>query len=227
MPTDKQPSSDQKERFQNSFILQAWLVLTLALIFGIALAGVQASLGPKIEANKINETKLKIPEVLLGAAKAEKMARENLSLVMEPLLVSIEKNSQKKIYNVYKATFPNGELAGWVAKAKGQGYADKIELLVGFDPKVTRLTGLFILDQKETPGLGNKIIEKKWRGQFIQKSTNKHLKVVKTSAKTENEIDAITGATISSKSVAGIINTTVTDLKKKLAIKALENKKEK
>lgn len=220
--TSREQTPEINERFQNSFILQAWLVLTLALLFGAGLAGVQASLGPKIEANKINETKQKIPEVLLGTEQAEKLTKENKTLKIDPLVITVEKNNQKKSYSVYKASYPDGTLAGWVAKAKGQGYGDKIELLVGLNPNVTRLTGLFILDQKETPGLGNKIITEEWRSQFTQKPTGKNLVVVKTGAKSENEINAITGATISSKSTTAIINTTVTNLKAQLAQKAME-----
>lgn len=220
--TSNEQTSETNERFQNSFILQAWLVLTLALLFGAGLAGVQASLGPKIEANKINETKQKIPEVLLGAEQAAKLAAENKTLDVEPLVISVEKNNQTKTYSVYKASYPDGTLAGWVAKAKGQGYGDKIELLVGLNPDASQLTGLFILDQKETPGLGNKIIEPDWRGQFVQKPTDKNLQVVKTGAKSENEINAITGATISSKSTTTIINTTVANIKPQLAQKAME-----
>lgn len=221
-------STHQKEntRFQNSFLLQAWLVLLLAILFGASLAGVQASLGPRIEENKINETRQKIPEVLLGSEAAEKMARENLSLVIDPLSVTVEKNNRQKTYAVYRATSKDGELAGWVAKAAGQGYADKIELLLGLDPDATHITGVFVLDQKETPGLGNKVIEPSFRGQFAQKLTEKRLKVVKTGAKDENDINAITGATISSRSVTSLINTTVADLKKPLTSKAQENIKE-
>jgi electron transport complex protein RnfG len=104
-----------------------------------------------------------------------------------------------------------------VAKTGGQGYADKIEILIGFDHALKTITGLFVLDQKETPGLGNKIIEPAWRGQFKDKSTQTPLSVVKTGAKAAHEINAITGATISSKSVTGIINSATGDLKKSLA----------
>ena len=91
--------------------------------------------------------------------------------------------------------------------------ADKIELLVGFDPGMDTITGLFVLDQKETPGLGNKIITPKWRGQFIGRQLATPLAAVKGGAQKAHEIDAITGATISSKSVVNIINTAAVDLR--------------
>jgi electron transport complex protein RnfG len=111
-------------------------------------------------------------------------------------------------------------LAGWVAKTAGQGYADKIEMLVGFDPLVREITGIFVLEQKETPGLGNKIVTEEWRRQFAAKPTDKPLAAVKGKAKADNEIDAITGATISAKAVTDIINTAVKDLRDPLTAKA-------
>jgi electron transport complex protein RnfG len=104
-----------------------------------------------------------------------------------------------------------------VVKTAGQGYSDKVELLLGLDPTFTKITGLFILEQKETPGLGNKMIFPEWRGQFIGKPTAPPLKVVKTGAQAKNEIDAITGATISSRSVVSIVNGAVQALREPLA----------
>ena len=207
------------ERLKNNNIIQAWLVLTLALCFGASLAGIQLTLAPTIEANKINETRQKVPELVLGAEMAQKMAEEDRALEIMPHTFDVEKQGKKTFYSVFEAV-SNGKLAGWVAKTRGQGYADKIELLIGLDPMVENITGLFVLDQKETPGLGNKIITQKWRKQFIKKDTRNPLVVVKKGAKASNEIDAITGATISSKSVTNIINTAINDLKGPLAAKA-------
>ena len=100
-----------------------------------------------------------------------------------------------------------------MVKTGGQGYADRIELLLGLDPALETITGLFILEQKETPGLGNKIIEPQWRNQFIGKQTDSWLTVVKTAETGKQEIHAVTGATISSRAVAGIVNNAVAALK--------------
>jgi electron transport complex protein RnfG len=75
--------------------------------------------------------------------------------------------------------------------------------------------GLFVLEQKETPGLGANITNKPWRKQFSGKPA-KPLVAVKTGAQAPGEIDAITGATISSKSVTRILNSALSDLKNKL-----------
>ncbi len=202
--------------FKDSNLFQAWLVLLLATAFGSALAGVQTRLGPVIEANKTRETLAKIPALVLGEDQAQQLNRQKKSLSITSRTIEIEKNGIKKFYTVYDAAFKDGTLAGYVAKASGQGYADKIELLLGLDADARNITGLFILDQKETPGLGNRIIEKPWRDQFLKKPSATRLVVVKGNPDKSKEIDAISGATISSRSVTGIVNKTITDIKAQL-----------
>ena len=200
-----------------NFFSQAWLVLVLAICFGGLLAGMQILLGPIIEANKINETLERVPVLVFGAAHATELSQSGMEI--NPLSVGVDTAGKTVRYNVYE-TKSDGKLAGWVTKSAGQGYADKIEILIGFDPGMDKITGLFVLDQKETPGLGNKILENDWRGQFLDKSTAKPLTPVKGKSSAPNEIDAITGATISSKAVTDIINTAVADLRQPLADKA-------
>ncbi len=119
---------------KNNYIIQAWLVLILAICYGGALASIQLTLAPIISENKINETREKVPELVFGEKKAKNMASKGETLDIEPTMVSVEKGDKKISYSVFKA-MDNGEIAGWVAKSSGQGYADKIELLIGLDPK--------------------------------------------------------------------------------------------
>ena len=217
MDATQADQSGTPKGFQNNYIVQAWLVLILALCFGVGLAGVQMGLGPKIEANKLNETREKVPELVLGAEQARQLADQGQSLTVKPHSLAIDKQGKKTFYSVYEASAADGQRAGWVIKTAGQGYADKIELLVGLDAGASEITGLFVLEQKETPGLGNKIITTQWRNQFLHKKTDQPLVAVKTDARAANEINAVTGATISSKSVCSIINAAVQDLQPKLA----------
>ena len=215
-PMEPMPLSTM-ERLVNNNIIQAWLVLMLAIFFGVSLAGVQLTLGPKIEENKINETREKVPELVLGREKALELAQAGKHLEITPRSVSIQKTGKTATYNVFEARDADNTLLGWVVKTGGQGYADKIELLLGLDPSAARISGLFVLEQKETPGLGNKIVTDEWRGQFIDKPTDQRLGVVKGGKGGDRNINAITGATISSRSVTDIINTAIADLKGPLA----------
>lgn len=212
---DAQAATAPSGGFRDNNIVQAWLVLCLAICFGATLAGMQLALGPTIEQNKVNETMAKVPELILGTELAHKLAAENQALTIEPRTVSVEVGGRQQSYSVFDAKY-QGNRKGWVVKTGGQGYADKIELLVGLDPSFSTITGLFVLEQKETPGLGNKITFPEWRGQFIGKPTAPALKVVKTGAQAKSEIDAITGATISSRAVTTIVNTAIKALREPL-----------
>mgnify|MGYP001827282595 CR=1 FL=1 len=213
---DAQATTAPSGGFRDNNIVQAWLVLCLAICFGSTLAGMQLALGPTIEQNKVNETMAKVPELVLGQELAAKMAAENQALEISPRTISVEVGGRQQSYSVFEAKY-QGNSKGWVIKTGGQGYADKIELLLGLDPALTTITGLFVLEQKETPGLGNKIIFPEWRGQFIGKPIDPALTVVKTGAKTKTEVDAITGATISSRAVTTIVNSAIKALKEPLS----------
>ncbi len=218
---------EPENRFQNSNLAQAWLVLVMALFFGATLAAVQINLSGVISKNKLSETLDRIPELVWGASAGGKMTAENKAVEILPGSVTIKTGVKTDTYSLFKVTHQQ-KLAGWVIKASGQGYADKIELLIGVDPEVKTLTGLFILEQKETPGLGNKITFPEWRRQFVNKQTAPPLVVVKGGPATGNTIDAITGATISSRSVTAIVNRVMAAIKGKLtpdAVRLSERRK--
>ena len=193
--------SDQPK--SGGYIRQAWLVILLALGYGAALAGVQTGLGPIIEANKKAETYGVVPELVSGADGAKTEA------------VEIE-GKDGRVSTAYKALSESGKQKGWVLPGSGQGFADKIDLLIGLTTDVSTITGIYILDQKETPGLGNYIVEEEFRSRFADKSTAQPLTVVKADPTKPNDILAITGATISSDSVTNIVNKTIANFEESL-----------
>ena len=119
------------------------------------------------------------------------------------------------------ATTAAGHL-GWVVGASGQGFADRIELLIGLSARGDTITGLYVLEQKETPGLGSKITGD-FQEQFARKDPAKGLEVTKDKpAEGANQIRAIAGATVSTRSVCDIVNAALKDLPGKLAAEAKE-----
>ena len=203
-------------RVKNSNLAQAWLVLLLAMGFGAALAAIQINLADVIADNKLNETLEKVPELVWGPQKAAEYSADKGAMEIAPASVSVENGGKTTAYPLYRVA-RHGDLAGWVLKAGGQGYADKIELLLGLDSDARTITGLFILEQKETPGLGNKITFPQWRGQFLGKKTDSRLEVIKGGSSGPQTIDTVTGATISSRAVTAIVNRTIGDVKERLA----------
>jgi len=209
------------------YIKEAWLVLTLALGFGAALAGVETWLRPRIEANKLEATLREIPNLVDGAdpnASRQVAVDPNQG----PVIVTAGEGAGQEPHEAFRAIDRNGEQIGWVVKAGGKGFADRIEVLIGLDAQAFSITGLSILDHKETPGLGNEIeemgTEQKrgflWQFRHYGFEADTPLKVTKASPKSQegNKVKAVSGATISSRSVCDIINEALShELLKKLA----------
>ncbi|MDD5429770.1 MAG: FMN-binding protein, partial [Candidatus Omnitrophica bacterium] len=89
---------------------------------------------------------------------------------------------------------------------EGQGYQGTIKILTGLDTSLENLLGIEILESVETPGLGQRINDEDFRKQFINLKVSSHIECVKSDTSDENQIKAITGATVSSRAVVNILN---------------------
>jgi len=97
------------------------------------------------------------------------------------------KKGEEIIY--YKVRNKQGEFIGVAFKASGKGYSSVIDTLVGLS-RDGRINAIKILNQNETPGLGAQVSTPSFREQFSHKSLPEL-----------SQVQAITGATISSKAV--------------------------
>lgn len=111
-----------------------------------------------------------------------------------------------------------GETLGWALVGSGTGFQDKIRLMVGLSPDLSATRGLKVLKDNETPGLGTKIRDGAFPAQFAEPALALEggLKVTKGARVSAREVEAITGATISSKAVVAIVNDAVAGLKPRL-----------
>jgi len=82
------------------------------------------------------------------------------------------------------------------------GYAGDISVLMGVTPE-GKITGIEIISQRETPGLGNKILQEGWRGEFKGRSLEDGPKLAVK--KDGGEIDQFSGATISPRAVTNAV----------------------
>ena len=198
-----QPGAQLTKPPTGNVIAQAWLVLILAAAFGSGLAGLEYWLGPKIAKNKLDETLSQIPALVPGAVTGQ------------PDDQVVEGR------RVFRALDAQGKLVGWVVPGKGRGFADKVELIIGLDAKASELTGVFVLDQKETPGLGDLITGDEFLDRFEGIKTSVELDAKQgPTDKAAGVIKALTGATISSDTVCNIINKTVDTVEQPLAAAA-------
>ncbi len=93
----------------------------------------------------------------------------------------------------------NGQIIGYIVQSFGKGYSSYINTLVAVDTDF-RVKKINILHHAETPGLGDEIQKDWFKDQFKGKDIE-HLKVDKTGTR-KDYIQAITGATISSRAVS-------------------------
>jgi Na+-translocating ferredoxin:NAD+ oxidoreductase subunit G len=141
-------------------------------------------------------------------------------------LVIPEGKSYERIQNagfeVYKVFDESKSLSGYSLVYDGNGFQGKIKIMAGLNNNLEKITSIEILSQVETPGLGTKITEEPFKGQFNHLITSPSINWVKgTPASKENEIQTITGATITSKAVVDILNGGIARLRELKAREAL------
>ena len=102
------------------------------------------------------------------------------------------------IYMIYS----DGERVGFAFIATGRGYGGNITILVGLEDETT-VKGITIVSQTETPGLGTRITEPSFSEQFSGIAINDI-----ALSRDGGEIDAVSGATISSSAVVDAVRAT-------------------
>ena len=166
------------------------MLLTLTIIGAFAgggLAKVSAWADPLIAANKKAETERAI--FLVNPAGKSYEAVPDLKFT---------------IYNVYDEA---KQSIGYSLPWEGNGFQGKIGIMIGLSTDLSTISSIEILEQVETPGLGTKITEDPFRKQFSGMKAEPQVDWVKGAPPTKpNEIQTITGATISSKAIVAIVN---------------------
>ncbi len=108
----------------------------------------------------------------------------------------------------------DGRLVGIAAEGAAKGYADSVRILFAWDPATQQVPGFGIVSSRETPGIGDKIVlDKNFLANFpldaklAEKGLAHEIRTVKHGSKANPwEIDAIAGATITSRAVGKAIN---------------------
>lgn len=99
--------------------------------------------------------------------------------------------------------YAGADVYGYAVSVKVKGYGGTIEVMVGVKADGT-VEGVRIISHDETAGLGANASSEKFTGQYSGKKGA--LSVTKSASPSENEIQAITSATITSKAVTEGVN---------------------
>ena len=116
-------------------------------------------------------------------------------------------NGKDFVFIIHKAS-QKGKEIGAAVESTTQGFGGDLKVLVGFNA-TGNILGYTILSTSETPGLGAKAQDQPFISQYNGKSIDNEIIVSKSSTGAENEIVAISGATITSQAVTDGINLAV------------------
>lgn len=191
---------------QGHDVSSAKLIGTLSV--GGAIAGLLIVLAfqstlPRIQANQAAAMQASVTQVLVGAASYQTLFLYDGKLVRE-VPASVDTIPLEKVYAALDGA---GKTLGYAIGAEEVGFADVIKVMFGYNAQRNEVLGMLVVDNKETPGLGDKIVKDQ---HFVDafKSRTYPVRGVKQGVGTgkPDEVDMITGATISSKAVIRIIN---------------------
>jgi electron transport complex protein RnfG len=200
------------------------MIATMVLVAsfcGVLIVGAfQSTQGAIAENNRIKLERA-VFKVLPGAASVREYAATAAGV--QPLAGAMPEGGVK----FYAAYDQAGALKGIAAEAAGKGYADVVRVLYGYDAGCQCVIGIGVVFMRETPGIGDKIITdqaflKNFEALDVRVNAEmtalaNAVKVVKHGSKQNAwEIDAIAGATITSRAVARGINESAQRLLPKL-----------
>lgn len=190
--------------------LRLVLAMTMiGLMAAVMIVAVYQLTFPVIERNKAIALERAIFEVVPGASTKTAWKRDGNTLT--PLA-----DGEDAIEVYYTCYDESGALVGVALEASGQGFQDILRIIYGYSPACRCVVGMKVLESKETPGLGDKI-EKDPR--FLENfealdvqlgddgvTMRNPVVMVKKGEKTDPwQVEAITGATISSRAIATIL----------------------
>ena len=116
------------------------------------------------------------------------------------------KNDTSPLVKEINVSYKGGSPAGIIYTVEPKGFGGPIQILVGFDIETKKITAIKVLSQTETPGLGAKAKDPSFQGHYKGKSAETELEVSKTPPTKDNQIQAITASTITSKAVTSGVN---------------------
>jgi electron transport complex protein RnfG len=186
------------------------LIMTLAVagaLAGLLIVGVFQWAQPQILEYRARVLTEAIHEVLGSPDQVQTLYVREGGLDEEPP-VGVDTAQAERVFLGRDA---QGEPVGFAVTGARAGFQDVIQLIFGYDALDEEILGMRVLESKETPGLGDKIYkDSAFVGEF--NGVGAPIEGVKDGGGGPNEVDMITGATISSTTVITIINTRLEEL---------------
>ena len=204
------PNIQEDKSLPSSFAMVRTLGV-VAMLSGLLVVSVFQATAGRIADNKLRALESAVFEVLSGEESWTAF------VLSDKGFVRVEEGESVPGRNVYAGYDASGRLVGVALEASARGYQDVIRILYGYTPDCECVTGMTVLESKETPGLGDRIAKDTWilanfdklevRLDESQSALAHPIETVKQGTKSEDwQIDGITGATISTKAIGKMMN---------------------
>lgn len=187
----------------------------LGIVCALLLAGASETLAPYQKANREAEEALNILRVLGVPFEEDASAKELVAL--SATTVIRETRGDLKLFK-YVSTEDGGGVKAVAVAFAGPGLWGPIKGFLALEPDMRTIRGITFHEQEETPGLGGEIGAEWFRSQFVGKSIvdeegRPGIRIVmKEPADGINEVDAITGATMTCRKVEAMVNAIIRQL---------------
>jgi electron transport complex protein RnfG len=187
------------------------LLMTLGvagMLAGALLVFVYLWSDPLIKAEQARVMREAVTEVLKGPDRFESVFILDGELTTQ-VPVGVDTLELDKVFLGYDAS---GNAVGFALVHERFGFQDLVRVIFGYDPQTRQVLGMKVLEHKETPGLGTKIEEEPFVGEF--NGVDAPIEGVKPDRNTgaSNQVDMITSVTISSQAVIRTINERIEQL---------------
>ena len=191
---------------KSGFMKDALVLFAITLVSGLCLGFVYDITKGPIEQATIDKNNRTYQEVLSAASSFTEVEGSVEKIAELAASGELAGFGGVAIESVLEGTDASGAAVGYVINSlSNDSYGGAVKISVGFDADGT-ITGVGIREINDTQGLGLKAKEPKFKDQYIGKNVDT-LVVTKTGASAENEIDAISGATVTSNAVTNAVNT--------------------
>lgn len=188
------------------------LLGTVSLMCGVLIVGTNLATRDRIRQNQETIMRESVAELLPGV---QKQVIYSIAANGDLKVMSGIEGEGQRFFAGYDA---QGKLAGVVIEAGERGYADVISALYSYSPATQTIIGFKVVDMRETPGLGDRVrSDEGFLANFKQldakvengKEVHPIVTVKHGTKKNAWEVDAISGATISSRAVGRMLQKSV------------------
>ena len=188
---------------KGGFMKDAWILFAITLISGLLLGAVYQITKVPIQMAEAKESLHKYQIAYPDAVDFvfDQAIQDQVAVSKETLKEQKPEYGNVAVSVALKAVDASGNVIGHIITASSDdSYGGTVKVSVGITNE-GQITGVELLEISDTPGLGMKASEPAFKDQYKDKSVEEFT-VTKTGSTSDSEINAISGATITSQLTA-------------------------